>query len=382
MTRPLNVLMIDDSDMDTQIVLREVKQGGYDVKHKRVETRQEMKEALQRETWDVILCDYSMPHFGTMDALDTLKENGADIPFLIVSGTIDEEKAVTILKAGAHDFLLKDKLARLIPAIEREIRDAESRCLRRTAEADREKLIANLEKANAELERFMYSAFHDLRAPLVTIKGFLGVLEKDLDNNKQEQIKRDIRRIEAAADKMAALLSDLLELSRLERVSNQREEVDLWQTTQAVLQSLDEQLRSKNVIVTVSHELPKIYGDRELLRQVLEHLIENAAKYTETQENPTIEIGAVNQDGQQIVFVKDNGIGIDPLYHTRIFNLFEKLDPAVDGTGIGLTLIKRIVELHGGRIWVDSKGKNQGSTFFFTVNTGKEQNMPSGQRNP
>jgi PAS domain S-box-containing protein len=490
MTKLLHVLIVEDSEADAELVLRELQRGGYEVEYERVERRLAMEQALSRNKWDVILCDYSMPQFSAMDALETLKASGLDIPFLIVSGTIDEETAVTALKAGAHDFLLKGRLARLIPAIEREMRDAETRRLRREtesryellveqlpiivyvnaienfgstsyvspqiqtilgyraeewladpefgqtalhpedqpsvlkkmkyshttgepfdmeyrmlardgrvvwfrdqavlirdnrgqpllwqglkidvtkqkeAEVERENLISNLEAANAELERFTYTAFHDLRAPLVTIKGFLGMLKKDLHAKRQDQIQKDIKRIEGAADKMDALLSDLLELSRIERVINPLEEVDLLQLTGEVLEMLDPLIRSKRVSVNVSTDLPIVYGDRLRLREVLENLIENAAKYTDEQANPDIEISTRIQDGQQIILVKDNGIGIDPRYHTRIFNLFEKLNPSMEGTGIGLALIKRIIELHGGKIWVESGGPGQGSTFCFTI---------------
>ena len=240
---------------------------------------------------------------------------------------------------------------------------------RKQAELERENLIAELEANNAELERFTYTVSHDLRSPLVTIKGFLGMLNKDIEANRQDHIQDDMQRIAGAVDKMGELLSGLLELSRVGRVVNPPEEVDLVRLTQEALEALDARIHSKNIIVNVSPELPTVYGDPIRLREVLENLIDNAAKYTGDQPNPVIEIGARNQEGQQVIFVKDNGLGIDPRYHTRIFNLFEKLDPTltIEGTGIGLALIKRIIEGHGGRVWVESKGLGEGSTFCFTI---------------
>jgi len=195
------------------------------------------------------------------------------------------------------------------------------------------------------------------------------MLNKDIRDNRQDHIQNDMQRIAGAVDKMGELLSDLLELSRIGRVVNSPEEVDLVSLTQEALETLDARIRSKNITVNVSPDLPSVYGDRIRLREVLENLIDNAAKYTGDQPNPIIEVGTRNQDGQQIIFVKDNGLGIDPRYHTRIFNLFEKLDATItiEGTGIGLTLIKRIIEGHGGRVWVESKGLGQGSTFCFTI---------------
>jgi PAS domain S-box-containing protein len=142
--RDLNVLIVEDSDDDAQLVIRELRRGGYTVISERVETKQDMEEALSRQRWDIILSDYSMPHFSAMGALATLKASGQDIPFLVISGTIGEETAVTALKAGAHDFLVKGKLPRLIPAIERELRDAETRRSHREAEFRYQLLVERL----------------------------------------------------------------------------------------------------------------------------------------------------------------------------------------------------------------------------------------------
>jgi signal transduction histidine kinase len=233
--------------------------------------------------------------------------------------------------------------------------------------AEHEKLISQLETSNAELERFTYTVSHDLRNPLVTIKGFLGMLEKDLRENRPDRIQDDFRRIAGAADKMDVLLSELLELSRIGRIVNPPEEVDLSALTQEALETLDARLRSSRVTMSISPELPCVYGDRIRLREVLENLIDNAAKYMGSQPNPIIEIGMRSQGESPIFFVKDNGMGIEASYHDRIFSLFEKLNPTLEGSGIGLALVKRIVEMHGGQIWVESEGLGKGSTFCFTI---------------
>jgi PAS domain S-box-containing protein len=142
--RELNVLIIEDSEDDAQLILRELKQGGYTFSYERVETKPDMQVALSSRQWDIILSDFSMPHFSAMGALDTLKASGLDIPFIVISGTIGEETAVSALKGGANDFLVKSKLARLIPAIERELRDAEARHSRREAETRYRLLVERL----------------------------------------------------------------------------------------------------------------------------------------------------------------------------------------------------------------------------------------------
>jgi signal transduction histidine kinase len=372
----LRVMLVEDSEDDTQAILRELRRGGYEVEHERVETRPAMQTALAQRAWDLILCDYTLPRFGASDALKTLRQSGLDLPFIIISGTIGEESAVEMLKAGAHDFIVKGRMARLLPAIERELKDAVTRRLQREAEEERRDLITRLEAINSEIERFTYLAFHDLRAPLITIKGFSGALKQDLDAGRLDEVRRDVERVEGAADTMDDILSDLLEFARIGRVRRPSEDVSLLQLVRQALVALNGLIGEKNVTVKVSPDLPSVYGDRLRLRQIFENLIENAATYTGGQEQPLIEIGARRQGDQQVIFVRDNGQGIEPRYHHRIFELFEKLDPGTQGSGIGLALARRIIEVHGGRIWVESDGQGQGSTFYFTL-PGDSSNGPS-----
>src|SRR5215208_6006995 len=134
----LRILLIEDSEDDARLVLREIQRSGYDVEFERVETADAMRAALARQTWDLVICDFSLPHFSAPKALDLLKKSGFDIPFIIVSGTIGEESAVNALKAGAHDFIIKGNYARLLPAIQRELKEAEIRRERRERERELE----------------------------------------------------------------------------------------------------------------------------------------------------------------------------------------------------------------------------------------------------
>lgn len=363
----LRALIVEDSEYDTQAILRELRRGGYEVEHERVETRLAMEQTLSQRVWDLILCDYTLPRFNAGEALKTLQRSDLDLPFIIISGTIEEENAVDMLKAGAHDFIVKSRMARLLPAIARELKEANTRRLQREAEAQRQELMARLEAINSEIERFTYLAFHDLRAPLITIKGFAGALKQDLEAGRHDQVQRDVQRIAGAADKMDEILSDLLEFARIGRVRRPSEDIESQQLALEALQKLEGLIRAKNINVKISSALPRVYGDRVRLREVFENLIENAAKYTSDREQPLIEIGTRWQEDEQIIFVRDNGQGVDPRYHNRIFELFEKLDPNTQGPGIGLALAKRIIEVHGGRIWVESNGEGQGSTLCFAL---------------
>ena len=238
---------------------------------------------------------------------------------------------------------------------------------RKLAESAQKTLIGELEQKNAELERFTYTVSHDLKSPLVTIKGFLGMLKNDLKEDRQEQAQKDMQRIAEAAEKMGTLLSELIELSKIGRIVNPPEKVDLDKLIQDALETVDGQIRTRNITVTVLPDLPAVYADRNRLREVLENLIDNAAKYMGDQPSPLIEIGKRENGTEPILYIKDNGIGIEPKFHTKIFGLFEKLSAHGEGTGIGLALVKRIIEVHGGKIWVESEGSGKGSTFCFTI---------------
>jgi len=245
---------------------------------------------------------------------------------------------------------------------------------RQRLQGEREKYIDELNMRNAELERFTYTVSHELKTPIVTVKNYIGSVDHDLNQKNYDRAHKDLTRISSAADKLHSTISDLLELSRIGRIINPPEEVDLVQLTKEILETIDGQIKAHNVTVRTSSDLPIVYGDRDRLHEVLQNLIENAAKYMGEQTNPTIEIGTRNDKNGQVIFVKDNGIGIDSKYHTRIFGLFEKLDSTVEGTGIGLALIKRIIEVHGGSIWVESDGLGKGSAFCFTIPDSRKKN--------
>ncbi len=231
----------------------------------------------------------------------------------------------------------------------------------------RRKLIDELESKNAELERFTYTVSHDLKSPLFTIRGFLGYLEQDAVSGDQERLRNDIQRIVDATDKMQQLLNDLLELSRIGRLMNEPREIDLNQLLSEVTGLLHGQIKQSRAELRIQKNLPTVIGDRQRISEVIQNLLDNAAKFMGDQPQPCIEVGeAGKENDMSVLFVRDNGIGIQEEHIERVFGLFNKLDPKSDGTGIGLALVRRIVEVHGGRIWVESE-IGTGSTFYFTL---------------
>ena len=204
-------------------------------------------------------------------------------------------------------------------------------------------------------------------SPLFTIRGFLGYLEQDALSGNYERLKGDIRRITDATDKMQRLLNELLELSRVGRLKNEATYIDFNELAAEALELVQGRIMGSGITVYIQPDLPRVYGDRPRLVEVLQNLLDNAAKFMDAQEQPCIEIGQEGeQNGQPVFYVRDNGLGIAPEHHDRIFGLFNKLDPKTDGTGVGLALVKRILEVNGGRVWIQSDAE-KGATFFFTL---------------
>ena len=237
-------------------------------------------------------------------------------------------------------------------------------------DAQRQELLDALAAKDEELERFVYTVSHDLKSPLVTIQGFLGLLEKDAAAGDLDRMQRDIDRIKAAAENMARLLQDLLRLSRVGRQLGPFEEVPLGQLAREAVTRVAGQIHEREVELELADDLPVVRGDKRQLLEVLHHLIDNAVKFMGDQAAPRIEIGARRDGGQPVLTVRDNGIGIAERHRGQIFGLFERLDKETGGTGIGLALVKRIVDLHGGRVWVESGGEGAGSTFCLALPAG------------
>jgi signal transduction histidine kinase len=261
-------------------------------------------------------------------------------------------------------FMLSQTLRKIDEARARAERELTER---KRAEAEREKVIQELESKNAELERFTYTVSHDLKSPLITIGGFVGLLEEDARAGNMSKFEKDLERIREAKNKMHRLLNELLELSRIGRVMNTPIEVPFVRIVNEALALTRGRLMAGHVRVEVDKDLPVVNGDNPRLVEVMQNLIDNAAKFMGDQPRPHIEIGVNRKDSKTVFFVKDNGIGVEPAFQKKIFSLFDKLDPRSEGTGVGLALVKRIIEVHGGHIWVESEGKGQGSSFYFTL---------------
>ena len=241
----------------------------------------------------------------------------------------------------------------------------------RRLEQERQVFIKELSDKNEELETFVYSVSHDLKTPIVTIEGFIGAMREDFGDQISEEQEEYIRYISHAVLNMEALINDLLEFSRIGRMTEKKSKFSFAGIVKEVLKTLQPQIKARGIEVDIQEDLPDIYGEKKRFIQVMENLLTNAVKYI-GKENPCprIDIGVQDRDGQNVFFVRDNGIGIEEIYFEKIFQVFQRLPSAKrvgEGTGIGLAIVKRIIEHHGGSAWVASK-PGEGSTFFFTIN--------------
>jgi len=231
---------------------------------------------------------------------------------------------------------------------------------------ERERLLKEIETKNSELERFSYTVSHDLRSPLITIQGFARLLQEDLEQGRTEDLQSQLEYIETAAIKMDRLITDTLQLSRIGRVVNPPEDVPFGALVQDAQEQTQEQIKSGGVEVTVADDFPTVHVDRMRIVEVLVNLITNSTKYMGEQRHPKIDIGYRVDGKTPVFFVQDNGMGIDKGQHETVFELFHKVDSSSNGTGAGLAIVKRIIEVHEGRIWIESE-EGKGCTVCFTL---------------
>lgn len=305
-------------------------------------------------------------NYGTVYRASKTAKSSIIVPMMI------RERAIGAISLDdtEHEFAFSENDVRLLETIAASLAVAiENTRLQESVQQElgiQEKLVQELEKKNQELERFTYTASHDLKAPLITIRGYLGYIEKDAKSGNYERLMQDTQRISEATEKMHRLLNELLELSRVGRIMNKAEQVPFAEIVSEALKRVDGQIQIYRVNIKVDNHLPNVFVDKERIIEVVQNLVDNAIKFMGKQNYRQIEIGAEHKNDEVVFFVKDNGIGIRKEFQEKIFGLFDKLDSETEGTGIGLALVKRIVEVHGGKIWVESE-EGKGAKFCFTL---------------
>lgn len=228
-------------------------------------------------------------------------------------------------------------------------------------------LVDTLERRASELEGFTRTVAHEIRGPLVTVKGFVRLARTDLNAGDLERLSTDLARVEEAVDMLGELLDDLLELASSGTPVRVPRELALREVTDEAMGRLAGIVEEARASVVVADEMPHVMGDRTRLVIAFQNLLENALKFSAGAGEPVVTIGARSEGDDVVAYFSDNGVGISRGDVDRIFDVFERLDVDVPGSGVGLPLVRRIVEAHGGRVWAESDGPGKGATFYLTL---------------
>jgi signal transduction histidine kinase len=355
-------LLVEDSEDDALLLCRELEHNGYAVEMRRVWTAAEMERALGERRWDVICSDYHMPSFDTLKALAVRGRVAPDTPLLVVSGNIGETAAVALLKAGAADYIPKQNLSRLAPAIRREVHEAGERRARRRAEEERARLVTELAAALRVRDDFLSIASHELRTPLTALRLYLQSIDRLEEQGRRQRVHDKVAAAERQLGRLEALIADMVSVSlvRPGELRLEREEVDLSGLVELVAARFRREEAETPLTIRAPERLVGRW-DKAHLEEVVRRLLSNAFKYGAAKP---VEVRLAQDGGAAVLAVADHGIGISAGDQERIFDRFGRAVPVANygGFGLGLWIARNIVEAHAGTLTVDST-PGEGSTF-------------------
>ncbi len=361
------ILIVDDEAVHMRALCNTLRDHGYETVGFSSATA--ALAALPGTEFDLLLTDLMMPEMDGIALLDAALKKSPNLVGIIMTGEGTITTAVEAMKTGALDYILKPfKLSVILPVLARalsvrRLRLENAALLKRVQER-----TVQLEAANQELDAFAHSVSHDLRAPLRHISGFVELL-KQAEPSLSEKGKRHMNTIASSAKRMEQLIDDLLNFSRTSRVEIRQSAVKLDELVQQVIRDAQPETEGRNIVWKIN-DLPPVRADPTLLRQVFSNLILNALKYSKPRNPAEIEIGSSTGEtaGEQVFFIRDNGVGFDMNYVGKLFGVFQRLhrEDQFEGTGIGLANVRRIIGRHGGRTWAEGK-VDGGATFYFTL---------------
>jgi signal transduction histidine kinase len=362
----LRVLLLEDSPPDAELVMQALRQNGFAVSFDVAESPPQFLEHIRNAPYDVVLADYNLPNWRGIEALTLMRKEGLDIPLIIVTGSLGDVPAVECIKQGATDYVLKDGLARLSISVRRALEEKRLREAHNQAQQELARKAEELARSNRDLEQFAYVASHDLQEPLRMVATYAQLLSEKYQGKLDENADKYIAYAVDGALRMQALIKDLLEFSCIGRRDMERRETDCNVVVQQVLRNLKAAIQESHAVVNCDR-LPTVTADETELLRVLQNLIGNAIKFRGP-ETPIVGIRAERKEREWHFAISDNGIGISREHAEMIFVIFKRLHTRAEypGNGIGLAICKKIIERHGGRIWVESQ-PGRGSTFFFTL---------------
>lgn len=372
-THTARLLIVDDEQRQMTALCETLNDHGYQTTG--FASSKAALAAVEKGKFDLLLTDLMMPEMDGIALLRGAHEVDPDLVGIVMTGQGTIDSAVEAMKAGALDYILKPfKLSVVLPVLSRALTvrklrleniALEKSVRERTAEL--ETANRELEFANKELEAFSYSISHDLRAPLRHIDGFSEILMQNHGAQLPEAGQRLLQNVRNGAQRLGQLIDDLLRFSRLSRQPLMMSKVSLARLVQHVLGELESERVGRQVDIRVG-DLPDCLGDYALLKQVFTNLLTNALKFTRKREQALIEISAEASGKEIVCFVRDNGAGFDMQFATKLFGVFQRMhkESEFEGTGVGLSIVQRIIHRHGGRIWAEAE-LGKGACFHFTL---------------
>jgi two-component system sensor histidine kinase/response regulator len=362
----LSLLIVDDEPASMRALCDTLEYEGYQTYG--FTSPAEALAAMRERSFDLLLADLQMPGTNGIDLMKSAQLIDPTLVAVIMTGHGALDTAIAAMKAGALDYIQKPiKLATTLPVLERALAVRQLRIEKKRLEENVRERTEELKIANRELEAFSYSVSHDLRAPLRAVAVFTQALLSDHASHLNDEGRRLLQNVNAGAAHMDRLITDLLRLSQLNRQPLHKQPTRFGELAQRVIDSMQHERAGRDIEFVIA-DFPTWQVDAGLMQQVFVNLISNAVKFTRERPKARIEIG-YRMDGTTLVcFVKDNGVGFNMKYMNKLFGVFQRLHSAdqFEGTGVGLSIVRRIIERHGGKVWVDGE-QDQGATFYFSL---------------
>jgi signal transduction histidine kinase len=366
-TEPLvRILIVDDEVAQMKALCNTLRDQGYETMG--FTSGKAALATLRDSKFDLLLTDLMMPEMDGISLLRSARESDSELVGIVMTGQGTIDSAVEAMKAGALDYVLKPfRLSVILPVISRALAMRQLRRENLALEKRVRERTAELEAANHELEAFSYSVSHDLRAPLRAVDGYASIITGRYGDQIPAEARRLLETITDRAHFMGRLIDDLLRLSQLSRQPLTNSTISMVALANEVLLELEGERAGRQVEVRIA-ELPDCVGDRALLKQVLVNLLSNAFKFTGKTAQAVVELDSQQQSDATVYFVRDNGAGFDMKYSQRLFGVFQRMHRTdeFEGTGVGLSIVQRIIQRHGGRIWAEA-ALEKGATFYFSL---------------
>jgi signal transduction histidine kinase len=362
----LRLLLVEDNPADIELELAALRKEGFDISADIARTAQEFTSQIRMNHYDLVLAGYYLRNWRGTEALDILCRENLDVPLIVVTGYLAEESAMDYVKQGAADCVLKGHLARLPSSVCRALEEKRLRDQRRQSDQALAVKVAELARSNAELEQFAYVASHDLQEPLRMIANYTQLLAERYRGQLDDDANKYIAYSVDGAVRMQTLIQDLMKYSRLGQGVINPQTIECGAVLEQAVKNLQVAIAESGAIVKWNG-LPTVMADLAQLTQVFQNLIANAVKFRGA-ESPVVQIEAEKREDEWVFAVSDNGLGIPVESWESIFVIFRRLHTHAEyaGNGIGLAICKKIIERHGGKIWIEAQPQ-PGCCFKFSL---------------